>query len=872
MRLIHYGQDGSLTLRSYFHAEVPRYAILSHTWGDDEVLYQDFVGNTAKGRAGFSKLMFCAEQARRNALDYFWVDTCCIDKSSSAELQEAINSMFQWYGNAARCFVYLSDVQASVRQGDISRAFRASRWFTRGWTLQELLAPAAVEFFTSDGIRIGGKMGLTQEIHEITGISVSALQGRHLSEFSVEERFKWAQTRVTTRGEDSAYCLLGIFNIHMPLIYGEGASSAMKRLREEIIRSGRVEGALLDSSTSGEYSYLEPLVDSEFRLLQLEAGDWEDEISISIKKCSLKHPLPYYALSYEWGQQPLLLPIKLHGLTTSVRPNLYYALRRIRRRTRQLSVWVDSLCIDQVNIAERNAQIRKMAEIYHGARSVFIWLGEEDSTSKSTIDHVHEILGGNYNWNSSWWEHYQIAGFAKITERSWFRRGWVIQEAAFAKHATIYCGDRVIQLAAFTKALAMVISQLGEISSSRQQSTTVEPAELMRRFRDSPATKLLVTIQRAFEKSNDGSPWRRKLSLEDLVLAATYTEMTDQRDMIYALLNMANDVSAVSAPQNVAPGYVFMDYRKTILDVYAEFVMHCCNSGSLDIICRPWAPRPTEGKYPSWIACRDRLPFGDPLHQADYRRHGKPLVGSGGPRIYNSHSGSTPRASIRKKPGTDECDGLLRVVGISLGKIDRMSTRMADSIITEECLDILGRLAHDPLAGSVVIPNAVWNTLCAGRDHADNPAPQQYESALLDLLQSAGCGYPNKLTHTKNYPASIDVEELLTTELPSHVREFLEVARGVLWNRRTFRLKENGVTRDPVVGLVPQRAKEGDEVCILYGCSVPVVLRMVSSNAQGEPIWHLVGDAYVYGAMDGEMLDSLLSKGGRVQDVEFVIQ
>ncbi|KAF2185934.1 HET-domain-containing protein, partial [Zopfia rhizophila CBS 207.26] len=168
-------------------------------------------------------------------------DPVCIDKSSSAELSEAINSMFRWYHDAAKCYVYLSDVSIGGSVGnDLSSqrtwkpAFQHSRWFTRGWTLQELLAPTSVEFFSVEGERLGDKNSMVQEIHEITGISAQALQGTLLSRFRIDERMSWTARRETKREEDAAYSLLGIFDIHMPLLYGEGRKKALTRLQKEI--------------------------------------------------------------------------------------------------------------------------------------------------------------------------------------------------------------------------------------------------------------------------------------------------------------------------------------------------------------------------------------------------------------------------------------------------------------------------------------------------------------------------------------------------------------------------------------------------------------------------------------------------------------
>jgi hypothetical protein len=202
--------------------------------------FQDLKDGTGKAKSGYKKIRFCGEQARRDGLQYFWVDTCCIDKSSSAELSEAIISMFRWYSNAAKCYVYLLDISRPAfdvdkfNQQPWELAIRKSRWFTRGWTLQELLAPVSVEFFLKDWEQLGDKKSLEQYIHEITGIPVKALQGSPLSNFSVTERLLWAEKRETTREEDKAYSLLGIFNIQIPVLYGEGRENAFKRLREEI--------------------------------------------------------------------------------------------------------------------------------------------------------------------------------------------------------------------------------------------------------------------------------------------------------------------------------------------------------------------------------------------------------------------------------------------------------------------------------------------------------------------------------------------------------------------------------------------------------------------------------------------------------------
>jgi hypothetical protein len=244
MRFIERNNDGEFSLSEDLGDNPPRYAILSHRWEAEETTFKEMRDGTGKNKAGYKKIRFCGEQAGRDHIRYFWVDTCCIDKTNNTELAEAINSMFRWYRDAAKCYVYLSDVPESTSNIDSNShllpwepAFRESKWFTRGWTLQELLAPTSVEFFSRYNKRLGDKRSLEQNIHEITGIPISALRGASLSQFEVDERLSWAENRQTTRGEDKAYSLLGMFGIYLPLIYGEGKDHAFKRLKKEIQNS-----------------------------------------------------------------------------------------------------------------------------------------------------------------------------------------------------------------------------------------------------------------------------------------------------------------------------------------------------------------------------------------------------------------------------------------------------------------------------------------------------------------------------------------------------------------------------------------------------------------------------------------------------------
>ncbi|KAI0506175.1 HET-domain-containing protein [Xylaria bambusicola] len=219
----------TLRLEEFQSEEGLQYAILSHRWEDGEVTFQDMESGRAPTKPGFVKVQKCCEQARRRHLRYAWVDTCCIDKKSSAELSEAINSMYRWYQRSDVCYAFLSDVETLS-------SFHQSLWFTRGWTLQELLAPRRVRFYNSSWKCLGEKQGLHAYISEATKINQSILQNSmSVFDCSIAERMSWAAHRKTTRIEDRAYSLLGLFDVNMPLLYGEG-EKAFIRLQEEIIR------------------------------------------------------------------------------------------------------------------------------------------------------------------------------------------------------------------------------------------------------------------------------------------------------------------------------------------------------------------------------------------------------------------------------------------------------------------------------------------------------------------------------------------------------------------------------------------------------------------------------------------------------------
>lgn len=220
----------SRDLESFQDSDTPSYAILSHTWDKDEVSFKDVQKRHCSDREGYRKVDLCCKHASSSGYDYVWIDTCCIDKRSSAELSEAINSMYRWYSEADICYAYFSDVSTADDE------WVQSKWFTRGWTLQELLAPRKLEFYDNSWRYLGNKLEDWQAISDRTSIPLKALVKFNPIDFSIAQRMSWAVDRVTTRSEDRAYSLLGIFDVNMPLLYGEGGMKAFYRLQEEIMK------------------------------------------------------------------------------------------------------------------------------------------------------------------------------------------------------------------------------------------------------------------------------------------------------------------------------------------------------------------------------------------------------------------------------------------------------------------------------------------------------------------------------------------------------------------------------------------------------------------------------------------------------------
>lgn len=640
--------------------------------------------------------------------------------------------------------------------------------------------------------------------------------------------------------------------------------------------------------------------------------------------------IKYEALSYYWGTEEATLPITVISYDNSapnarlsmanivqkkfwIRPNLHAALLQLRDRHNEVRIWVDALCIDQENSQEKAAQVARMHEIYSEADNICIWLGVDETdvrqkelgevdprkqvvnpTSPSqTFGFIREMLNlslldslvSNPDYASRW------LAFVDLMRSRWFSRRWVIQELALAKAATVHYGREVMLWSDFADAVALFVTKHDQINSLLKKHNNTGDTDPIGDMRALGANALVDATSNLFRKSEDGQILERLLSLETLVSTLVAFESSDPKDTVYAVLSIASDtpysnartaaetvtsaVSTPGAPSTLGDPRISPNYQKSLPEICADFVDYCIDkSGSLDIICRHWAP--VNKEMPTWISFITNSAFGGPQFALHGRRNGDSLVGtpsrqnhknynaSAGlkpsyrvERIYDNepangiqnengqnyfssggHTGgnTTPRQGSRDY--SNKYTGVLYAKGICLDTIEKLSPRAPQGMILRECLQMGGWTYDEDIVSAV--PDSLWRTLVADRGPNGANAPSWYRRACL------GCfAY---VTQNGDLSTGTLMENQYT---PSNMVTFLKRVQEVVWDRKFLLSKGSGREGDkPLFGLAPTTAQEGDLICILYGCSVPVILRKMGSDS--DPFYHLIGEAYVHGMMDGE--------------------
>ncbi|RDW77673.1 hypothetical protein BP6252_05726 [Coleophoma cylindrospora] len=722
-----------------------------------------------------------------------------------------------------------------------------------------------------------------------------------------------------------------------PISNGAHSSACLKRSR-----NGRPKAGASPPSTPNAaalklplYKYM-PLAENSIRILKIfptlkqdaqKHGGAEIKVGKRLLVCgiehvSLKSPVRYEALSYVWGEAKDLyfgkrlriVNPKKAGLASeiTVTSNLAQALRALRLPNKPRYLWIDAVCINQQDELEKTRQVKLMSEIFQGASNVCIWLGPEDEGSSRVPSLIKSIL----NWGTTVEEKVtkdtytsKWRAFGSLIRRPWFSRRWCVQEIALAKQATVHFGKNVVQWQDFADAvsiyeenseniLRLLVCHLRNEVGFRKTAVHIEA--------QAPgAANLVETLSNLFRKTSDGRITQRLITMETLMSVLSNYSVTQPRDVIYAILSIAKD----TFNKNPIPIRMGTDDKET-LKVYINFVKHAVKeSGSLDIICVPWAPPLQDVQMPSWIGRQTECAFSqnDPrsiLNNSKYgnfvRVNADTLVGRADRKIYNATSGSkretiTPilletgqyrilvdGQVVARIKQTEECatggDIPFSWLTTAVKAEERRENLRQPSTTNQQVTttgvpssrrdnrgEESGQTRPQSNEGSTAtgsrIPEGFWRTLVADRGPGGTTPPAWFQRACQK-------SFPNieKARRERQRGArgkiftSEEIQKVICDErgyVHRPALQFLRRLQAVTWNRRLM------VTYNNSIGLVPSAARPDDLICLLWGCSVPVVLRSHGSY------YTLVGECYFHGVMNGEQMteDYLTHPSNRQFDI-----
>jgi hypothetical protein len=641
------------------------------------------------------------------------------------------------------------------------------------------------------------------------------------------------------------------------------------------------------------------LASNEIRLLRISPGSG-GPLFCALKAVPLAKlisgVLEFQALSYAWGNDPpdqivylSDLPRSGDGLWTVntedrpylIRRNLYQALERIRRTSRDSWIWCDALCIEQTNQSEKSQQIQKMPDIYSNAWNVIAWLGEDESVEGDVdgsvglipvilnlklLDVVLQDQTPSEEILKSW------VSFGRLLQRPWFKRRWVIQEVACARRLSVRIADRILSWLDFADAVDLYLGNIDRMRTLYRQSklSRTNPTALDG-IESSKAVALMNFSRNVFRRSSDSTIVSRLMGLENLVLKASSFAVSDIRDTIYALLYLANDTRGAhtDAVTFQTQCTLTSDYAKHAADVLLGFARYCmATSKSLDIICRPWASWPSPRRHdlykgrllPTWIGVAS---FGeDGSEQRLVPEEG--LLGPIGSPMYDACRGiAMPAQALSPR-----LKHVLHAEGIILGTIDWISTSIDGQTLESRCLQMLGwdgKLEEG-------IDDSLWQTLVANRNPDGKTAPTWYRRACALAL--------TKLDVDGNLQMA---ESIADKSQPGTVIDYLKRVQTATLDRRIFRcasaqmavgtdraLKE---VKEPMIGMGPQHMGLYDHywVCILFGCSVPVILTRTDLQRDDTSHAILVGACYVHGYMEGETFAGMSEEEIQSKSITFSI-
>lgn len=606
----------------------------------------------------------------------------------------------------------------------------------------------------------------------------------------------------------------------------------------------------------------------------------------------------------------VLKRLESKGRILLIGENLKCALLRLRNNKKRIALWVDAICINQKNNEEKTQQLRQMAQVYLKADSVCVWLGEADKDGKSdrAMDFITEIMDfkNQENLFTGKMQAENWLALAELMRDRWFSRRWVVQEISLAAAASVYCGIKAVQWDDFAIAVTTLVKSRHKIKKLFDVKYWTEGPQTLGEAQTFGANILLRATERLFLRDDKGDIVRPMEKIEFLVTSLGTFDSSNRRDIVYSLAAIASDTYNTSSYSNDSQGNketgvykLIIDYDQlTEADFYKHFVHFCIKSSkSLDIICRPWAMPPEKGEsdLPSWVRLLRDSEFGEPEEVYCGRKNGESIVGPVDNPRYNASGGkkyeqlprndqvqNTPIQDYpprkKRKISTDVPDSIIPSTiwaeGFKLARIKEVSSKITSGLIPRTSLQIIGwtRINND----QHIVPDHVWSTLIADRDSRGQRSPAWYQRVCLRCLEHADV-FNN---------GDLNIDDLL--KRPAYMlQEYLARARTVTFNRKLFRATnfskiQQGTDKelttqkgtdsekhpqadDDLFGLCPKGAVEGDLICILYGCSVPVVLRDIRNPQQN--FYQVIGETYTHGTMEGEAMEDFK---GREETFELV--
>lgn len=652
-------------------------------------------------------------------------------------------------------------------------------------------------------------------------------------------------------------------------------------------------------SYTGEYVYTSTGPDS-IRILIVHPGPSSDELDCSLTARPIRrlnaqgHPLeptlklpPYDALSYSWDNQNPAHGIRIRKdnggfYIFDVTENLLAALQQLRHSTEPRRFWVDAICINQDDLIEKSHQLPLMSRIYSEADNVCVWLGAGCESSSlafdlmekmrilKDFDHVVERKTTCEEW----------MGLTALLKRNWFSRRWVVQEITLARRATIQCGSTTIAWRDFAEAVTLFEVMVERVTEKfRKDPNYGQHPNIFGDVSKFSANRLVSVTSNIVDKGDDGQVIQKTWTLESLVSALTPFQAGLSHDIVYAVLSLAKDVSgsSVSAPLDYTPnrgqvpkeilegksedevkkvlvllGRVFrnfrvdkfpVNYEKPFNQVCMDFVKFTtAESNSLDIICRPWAPVGETG-LPSWIRTLADSPFGRDSDGHWDRKNADTLVGLPGQSQYRASGKYRREWSF-----IQEQDSLvLKVRGFELDIVHEVEDAALSGVVPVSWLHYanLVNVQYDPCEtsnGTSTVKESFWRTMVAGKG-PDGQNPPPYYSFVCEKT----------FTTVIEHGGDVILGQIHDRSTNTLQRAFIKRAQSMVWGRR---LTVTG--NHKLLALVPHATKPKDLICILPGCSVPVVLRkphVIADGKKNKEYYKFIGESYVHGMMAGEAFE-----------------